>query len=316
MDTGVVIAFSESPSVQETLSVLLEHDCQLRFLRPDAAASMECRSASVALVATRSPTPVVQELRRHWPALPIVNVELPGTPTAPAHAPAAGGRPDAKLCTIALEPHAIRGAVLQRLVPDRDAPLRATIEVLADTLRAELAYALAALRSLTSLHATSAGLDTYALLGTVMREQGFVIDERIDHMDQFRARPRAVEISPHFPALLCRQLGRPDRLTEERGLRCECVIDAACPEAGPITLVPTVAAFLRAHLRRRTDARVVGVRVTRHGVTVRYPQRRTAAAAARSWPLLLAALALQPWSWSVSTAGDGEQEIVSLRPAA
>lgn len=312
MDAGVVVAFSESAALRETLAVLLEHDCQLRFLRPEAAASSDCGAASAALVAIDQPDPVVHDLRWHWPALPIVTVDVaapaPSRSVEPPHT-------DGQLYRVPLDPHAIRTTVLRHLAPDRDASLRTTARVIGETLRADLSYAFTALRSFSALHASSAGPDTYALLGAAMREQTYVLDETLDQLQRFRGRPHTVEMSSRFPAALCHQLGRPDHLTSERGMLYQCHIEATCVEAGPVELAPAVASFVRAHLRRRAGAAVVSVRLTRQGVIVRYSRRR-AGATTRSWPLLLAALALQPWAWHVATQIDGDQEVVSLRPAA
>lgn len=310
MDTGVVVTFAATAALRETLSVLLEHDCELRFLRPDAAVAGQCGAASLALLALPQPAPIVRDLREHWPTLPIVAVDVSATPASNSPDPH-----DQQVYRVPLEPHAIRTTVLQHLTPDRDAPLRATVGVIAQALRNDVSYSFAALRSFSALHAASAGPDTYALLGAVMREQSYVLAETVDQIQRFGARPRAVVMSPEFPAALCRQLEGPDTLTGERGVLCECTVDAACPEAGPLELAPVVAGFLRTHLRRAAAGPVVGVHLTRAGVIIRYPRRRVATAKS-SWPLLLAALALQPWSWSISTHRDEEEDVVRLRPAA
>lgn len=308
MDPSLVVAFPESPALRETLAVLLEHDCQLRFLAPAAVAASDCGVASVALVAVRRPDPLVHDLRRHWPTVPIVAVDVADAP--PELLPR-----DSLLFRVPLEPHAIRTTVLQHLAPDHHAALRMNARVIAETLRAALSYSFVALRSFSALHASSAGPDTYALLGAVMREQSHLLGEAIEQLERFRSRPRAAEMSPEFPAALCRQLERLDHLGDDRGTFCHYVVDAVCAEAGPVELVPVVAALLRAHVHRTADGALVGVRLTRQGIVMRYPRRRTSAAS-RSWPLLLAGLALQPWSWSVSTQIADDQEVVSLRRAA
>ena len=174
MDAGVVVAFPESPALRETLAVLLERDCQLRFLRPEATPSDDCRAASVALVAIARPQSVVRDLRQHWPALPIVAVDVTGEARTDVSSP-----PDGSVLRVPLEPHAIRSAVLRQLAPDADASLRATARVIGETLRSHLSYACTALRSFSTLHASSAGPDTYALLGAVMREQSYVLGETV-----------------------------------------------------------------------------------------------------------------------------------------
>lgn len=310
MDAGIVATFAESPALRETLAVLLERDCQLRFLRPNAAASGECVGASLVLVALPRPDLLLRNLRQHWPALPIVAVDVTGGSDSTA-AP----RSDGGVCHVPLDPHAIRGTVLQQIVPDADASLRATARVIGETLRTELSYACTALRSFSALYASSVGPDTYALLGAVMREQSYVLGETVDELERFRMRPGTVALSSEFPAILCRQLQRPDPPSAERGVLCECAVDAPCRDLGPLELAPTVAGFLRVHLRRCAATAVVDVRQTPEGVSIRYRRRRSGRRT-RSWPLLLAALTLEPWSWSISTSVDADQEVVRLRRAA
>jgi len=306
MDSGLVVAFPESPALRETLAILLERDCRLRFLRPDVTLSADCRTASVALVATTRPERLVQGLWQQCPALPIVDVDVTGDRRTDEPNP-----PDGRLYRVPLEPHAIRGAVLQHLVPDPDASLRATARVIGETLRSDLAYACAALQSFSALHASSPGPDTYALLGAVMREQSYVLGETVEQLQHFRNRARTAVTSPEFAAVLCQQLQRQGPTAEERSLLCHCVVDAACRDLGPVELAPTVAGFLRVHLRRTADTAVIEVRQRREGIMLRY-RRRTTSAKRGSWPLLLAALALEP-SWGVATSIDDDHEVVRLQ---
>jgi len=305
MDTGVVVAFPQSPALRETLAVLLEHDCQLHFLRPDAAHSDACLAASVAVVAVERPDTLVQSLRQHFPQLPIVAVELEGGWSEPMV-------PAPTVCRVPLEPHAIRSTVLQRLTPDGDASLRSATRLIGETLQAHLAYALTALRSFSALHASSAGPDTYALLGAVMREQSYVLAEAVDHLQRFQSRPRLADASPDFCLALTQQLQRVDSATDVWPFLCEVIGDQSSCTRGPAQLVPTVAPLLRAHLRRRADGPLVQMRLSSEGLRIAY-RRRWSASKMRSWPLVLATLMLEPWSWSVSTAADGDQELVCLR---
>lgn len=314
MDTPLVVAFSDTPALRETLCVLLEQDCRLRFLGADALASAELSSAGLAVVAMQQRYDLVRDLRRHWPGLPVVAVELPdvaGT-TSPAAAVASS---DPKLCSVPLEPHAIRTSVLQRLAPQPDAALARTVKLVTEALHKDLTYCFAALRTFSALHATSAGPDTYALLGAVMREQSAVLDEAIDLLERFRGRPRTAPPSADFCTALSRELERSDPTSAGRGVLCQCVVQTPCWQVGPTGLAPVVATFLRAHARRRSDSPVLSVCVTNRGLIVRYAQRRTVTTPpSSSWPLLLASLALQPWLWSVSAAANGQDEAVSVCP--
>ena len=303
--------------MRETLSVLLEHDCQLRFLDRAAAASAEVRSAGVALVATRARRRLLHDLRRHWPLLPIVAVDLVAAGATGAPPATDDVEPqDIRLQRVPLEPHAIRASVLQQLAPVPDASVAAAVRAVAEPLRKELAYCFAAVRTFSTLHATSAGPDTYALLGAVMREQSYILSDVVAQLERFRSRPRLLDTSPDFATALCHELERVESPAAERGVVCDCAVEAPCGAAGPTSLIPTVATFLRAHIRRRSDAPVVSVRVTHRGVVIRYPHRRPVTGPPASWPLLLASLALRPFSWSVSTGANGQHEVVSLCAAA
>jgi hypothetical protein len=310
MNGSVVFAFPESPALRETLAVLLERDCHLRFLRPDATPADDCRTANVALVAITQPERLVQGLRQHSPALPIVDVDVTGKRGSDIQSPVDHG-----VFRVPLEPHAIRSAVLGQLGADGDASLSVTARLIGETLRRDLSYTCTALRSFSRLHASSAGPDTYTLLGAVMREQSYVLGDVVAQMQRFRRRPRAALLSPEFPTALCQQLQRHDDTTNERTLVCQCVIDAPCRDLGPVQLAATVAGFLQAHVQRTADTPIVHLRLTPDAITLRY-RRRPSAPQAPTWPLLLALMAMEPWSWSVSTAVDGDHEVIRLRRAA
>jgi hypothetical protein len=310
--SSVVAAFCDSSSLRETLSVLLEHECRLRFLNPEAAPPADS-ATDVAIVATQHPTSLLRHLNARWPSVPIVVVDaqvnrpFASADVVPQHA---------DVHTVPLEPHAIRQAVLERLTAPPHSARRATIRAIAETLRAELTYSFTALRTLTASAASGSDGVTAAVLGTIVREQTYVLDANVEHLQRLRDRPRAVELSSHFVSALCRQLEQPNQEMVERGLLCECATESsAAHDVGPLTLVPMITSFLRAHLRRRSASPVVRVRVTQRGVQLRYEPRRVGPAGVRSWPLLLASLALQPWSWRVDATTSAQQETVGLRPA-
>ena len=58
---------------------------------------------------------------------------------------------------------------------------------------------------------------------------------------------------------------------------------------------------------------LVRIDVENEGVTIRYGARPSTAAASGAWPLLLAALALAPYAWRVSSASGAEEEIVRVQ---
>lgn len=311
--TSVVVAFAESPRLRETLSVLLERDCALRFLNPSLVAPPLDIDADVAVVAAPRASGLLRSLTVHWPRCRIVVVDTEGDPESTRSSSVALG---AVVRTIPLEPYAIRHAVLEHLSAPPRSALCATVRSVAETLGAELQYPFAALRTLTIPSAAVMEPLTGTLLGTIVREQTEVLDASSNQTQRFRDRPRAVEMSSQFVPALCRRLQEADRDTVERGVLCECTTEEpVAPSVGPLTLVPTVSSFLHAHLRRRVGAPVVSVRVTKLGVLIRYQPRRASPADGRSWPLLLAALALRPWSWCVSAATQAQEETVGLYPA-
>ncbi|MGD0947235.1 MAG: hypothetical protein ABSA52_07370 [Candidatus Binatia bacterium] len=303
----VVVAFSDSRPVRETLSVLLEHDCELRFMTHDGAPAADTMLADLALVAVRQPAGLLHDLTRQWPTLPIVAVQT-AAEMAPPMTPAYPG-----IASVPLEPHAIRAAVMQGLVSAGHAPLWAAVWMLADSLQAELSYPLAVLRSFVVADALICGADT--VFAAIAREQSYVLGEAIDHLERFRARSRRTETSPEFLVALCRALEQPDA-PAELPLLCECSIDFGMRmPAGPLTLAPLIAAFLRAHLRRRADSPLITIGITAEGALLRYRPRPAQQAVSNSWPLLLAALAARPWRWQLSHSLDNAEGVIVLRPA-
>jgi hypothetical protein len=303
----LVVAFSDSLAVRETLSILLEHDCELRFLGADIVLPRDSLLADLAVVAVRQPAGLLHDLTQHWPTLPIVAVHT-AAEMAPPITPVHPG-----IASVPLEPHAIRAAVMQRLLGARYAPLRAAVRMLAESLRAELSYPLAALRSFAVANAISRGTDR--VFPAIAREQSYLLGDAIDHLEWFRARPRRVETSPEFLVALCRALERPDT-PAERALLCECIIESSNRmPAGPLALAPVLGSFLLAHLRRRADPPVITIRITPEGALLHYRPRPPVQAVGNSWPLLLAALTARPWEWQLLRFADRDEEAIALRPA-
>lgn len=308
---SIVVAFSDSLFLRETLAVLLEHECELRFVSPDAASLPESLSPDLALVATPGPTRLLHSLTSRWPTLPILAVEMPDARARPG----LDAYPHVR--RVALEPDAIRNAVRRELALPPHGALHDAAQRMSAVLRTELAYSFTALRSFSALPATSSGPDGAAIIGAVLREQSHVVDECVALLHSFRTRPRAVAMSAEFVTILCAQLGQPETLPAARSVRCECIIDASSAHApGPVALAPLIATLLRAHVRRRSDAASVAVRGEAGAVELRYPLRPSAAPCSDSWPLLLTSYALQPCSWRVSTATEADLETVSLCPEA
>jgi len=302
----LVAAFSDSARLRETLRVLFQHDCELRFLSADAPLPADVPAPDLAVIAMRGPTPLLRSLQRRWPTLPIVTVDV-------ANGTDALG-PD--VLTVPLEPHAIRTAVLQRLDSDGRTALRSALQRVGELLRAELAPAFAALRTVPALHAAHPGPDTKALLATVMHEQGQVMDHWLYCVEQFQNRARSADLSPHFGVTLCQRLEHPDSGAEGRGILYVCTIDMGLPHPrGPMTLVPSVAALLRAHVARRSAAAAAAVRVSADGLTLSYSAHHPHTPRPASWPLLLLSSALQPWGWHAFSTSRGTEDVVTVGPA-
>jgi len=308
MDTSpLVVAYSDSPALRETLAVLLEHDCSLRFADMVQAEPSAPEPPDVAVVAVPRPQTLLRSISDRWPSVPIVAIDLSALqPIAPRTTP-----PTVQL--VPLEPQAIRAAVLQRSRPPHHAVLTTTVALIAQTLRDELNYSLTVLRAFAALHAASPGADTHAILAATVREQAQGLVHTFAQLDLFRQRPRGGALSADFVGALCRQLERPERVDDDRAILCECRIEAALPaDGGPMTLVPLLARLIRAHLVRRSSAALVTVRGNGTSVGMRYVPHASPPSAAASWPLLLAGLALRPWNWKVCTTTSGSEESVEL----
>jgi hypothetical protein len=303
----VVLAFCDSRAVRETLSVLLEHDCDLRFVARDGASAGKTMLADLAVVAVRQPAGLLRDLTQRWPALPVVAVQMGGA-IAPRVTRAHGA-----VASVPLEPHAIRTAVVQGLTAAEYAPLGAAVRMLAEALRTELSYPFEALRWFVAAQALRCSADR--VFAAIAREQSYVVSEAIDHLERFHARPRRAETSPEFLVALCRALDQPNAAVDGPPL-CRCVIDSdERMPTGPLTLAPLLGTFLRAHLRRQADAPVITISVTAEGAVLRYRLRRAVVPAGDSWPLLLAALALAPWGWRFLRTADSVEEAIVMRPA-
>jgi hypothetical protein len=300
---ALVAAFCDSLPVRETLAVLLEDACQLNFVRADAGVPADL-GADLALVATRAPASLLHELTHRWPTLPVVAVNLAATAPPPTAPP---------VSTVPLEPHAIRTAVLRELPQHSDAALRALVHRVVQALQAELAYAFAALRSFAALHTTGAGQDSYTILGALAAEQCHAITQSADRLHAFLARPRAAAMSARFVAALCDALDQPEPAAGAVLYEYTTAPDAA-EISGPTNLAPVVAGCLRAYLQRRAAAPLIHIHTGGSGITIRYEARPSTAAVTGSWPLLLASLALAPAAWQVTTAMQGDEEIVHVQP--
>ncbi len=304
----VVVAFSDSQALRETLSVLLEHDCHLRFVGIDRVPPAESLGADVALVATRHAAGLLHELTRRWPTLPIVTVQMaetaPQLPLSYRH-----------IASVPLDPHAIRTAVFQKSSAATDGAVRARLEPIIAALREEIAYALGALRACAAPRASGAAADAH-VMALMMREQSRMLADAVDHLQRFCARPADVPIEPDFADAFCRELQRPDDVASERTLLYECTGDAGrLRDPGPVALVPLLVKLLRAHLRRRCDAPKVRIAWRADGIELRYPPRPRPVATAQAtatWPLLLAQLALERFRWQLASTGLDGAEAVCL----
>ena len=312
---GIVVAVSETPVVRETLAILLEQECDLRFAAPASLPPPELAVADVALVALADPRPTLAHLERDWPHLPVVAVDLPGrrgTAASVSTAPAAAAGP---ACRVPLEPHTIRSAVLNRLRPVPESDLSGPIRLVVETLRTELAYALRALRTFSTLHATSPGPDTHALLGAVMREQSHVLAECLEQMERFGARARQSAKGADFLAAVRAAVDQGHDAAGGRRVVCRWSAAVSWSPPGPIALAPLVAGYLLDHLRRSSAAAVVDGHEGTAGLTVVYRPQRAAAGARLPWALALADFALHPWGWRIALGGTATAVTVTVGPA-
>jgi hypothetical protein len=213
------------------------------------------------------------------------------------------------------------------------------VRTIAEVLHADLAPSLAALRAYArQLSRAVIGADATPIGG--VRRHSAVISALVEHLVRFHDRPRQVEQSSQFAAAVCRELVQQDASATMPRLIDSMRIDASMAHvAGPVPLAPLVAALLRAHLRPRVEGPAVSIDAGAHGITLSYAHQtlqeaaptsdaaepvhsdpvaapESAPTAAVNLPLRLAALALQPWSWSVTTDRSGAADRVLVSPAA
>ena len=307
---SLVIAFSESPSLRETLTVLLERDCRLRFLDPHVETPADLVEPDLALIAGSSSVHLLPRLVRRWPFLPVVAVDLSDRGASTRRSTGVPWN----VQTVSLEPEAIRAAVLQQIPAAADAEIRAAVRSVVGALQNELAYGFNALRSFVGLQSTDAGTDAFAILGAVTTEQCHAIAESLQYLYDYLARPRVAEATGGFVVAVCHHLEAPQSMAAQRGLRCACTLEGPTTHlAGPVNLAPLLASFVHAHLRRRAESPVIDVRATSRGITMRY-RPRSASSSSPSWPLLLASLLLRPCSWRMFITRMNDDELLNLRP--
>jgi hypothetical protein len=306
MEAGcIVAAFSDSPALQETLSVLLEHECQLQFTSVESLTRRDVMPADLALVAMRSPAGVLREIATHWPALPVVAVSISEVDLAAPPAPS-------QARTVPLEPNAIRTAVRQELARHAAGLPASAVALIAEAFRVQLASPITALRAVAGCAAQRPGAND-AVLADVLRQQSYVLSQVVDQLNLFRMRPHRAVLSERFIADLCGDLELVDNAEGEPTVLCDRARSGGAAAQGPVTLVPTLTAFLRAHLRRWSNAPVVCVRGSEREISMQYPVRPPGGGF--SLPLMLAGLVLQPWSWRVFRLIEQHEETVRIAPA-
>lgn len=304
MNSPVVVAVTQSPHLQETLSVLLEHDCRLRFVAPESIISATQPRPDVAIISTPLATRMLDALLAIRPHVPVVAIGASNA--APALEAAY-----AQVCRVPLRPEDIRAAVRQRLPAATDDGVDRAVEDVVRSVRAALAYPLQVWRALPPRRPVQAA--AAAVLSAILQEQSAVIEEICDQLAGFAARPRGVVASHSFASDLCAAL---PRLAGERcrALQCEAITTDRGP-AGPAALVPLLAALLIAYLQRRQAANVIDVRVSAESLCFDYEVRRTAPTAAATLPVHLASLALQASGWRLHLRAGAEREQLRLAPS-
>jgi hypothetical protein len=95
------------------------------------------------------------------------------------------------------------------------------------------------------------------------------------------------------------------------GIVCEPTPDGP---AGPVALVPLLTQLLLTHIRRRAANDVIHLRALGPAIVLRYAPRPATQAPRVSWPLRLAAVALQTSAWEVWAAPQLDDEAVTLQP--
>ena len=308
---SVVVAFSESARLRETLAILLERDCCLRFLDTRVGTPADIAEPDLALIALSPAADLVPRLMSRWPSMPIVAIDLSDRRES---SPRSAGVPSS-VQVVSLEPDAIRTAVLRRIPGAADAALRGAVRSVIGTLQRELTYAFSALRSFVALQSANAGADAHAILAAVTTEQCHAIVENLDYLHAYLERPHFAAPSGGFVVAVCQQLEQSRSTAAQREMRCVCTVETptACA-AGPVDLAPLLASLLHAHLRRRAAVSVVDVRATSRDVTIRYQTRDAPRPVSQSWPLLLASALLEPRFWRIVVTHMDNEDILNVCP--
>jgi len=296
----IVAAFSDSPRVRETLSILLEHECHVHFLPSHGGMRSQPIVPDVAVVATRAAPGVLRQVTDCWPGLPVVTIDI----ERPADL-----APSVSVRHVPLEPQAIRTAVLCALAVDRYAALRRAIPTMIESLRQEIAFVCALARSMPTYIHHAIRPATATVLGTITREQADALDDVVTQLRAFSNRPSEALPEPEFAGALYDTLETTVEGTH--GMPGSCTGISRPTAAGPIALLPIIGGLLRTHLRRHAHTPIT-TRADSAGLVLRYC--RQPLVPAMSWPLLLAAAALRPCSWAVDVCTHGTEESVTLHP--
>ena len=295
----IVTVFATNASLRETFAIVLENDCHVELARSTAAARRGSAPA-VAVVATDAPAATASAIRHVWPEVPIVVV-------SDAESRRDVDRPRTGACeqheVVDLDPHAIRRTVLKHLRPGRDAALRGCATSIGTALRGDWTPHL---RRLAGFAAES------RRTGPTIADDAAALIADADLLRVFSERSRQARQSDRFVHELVDRLR--DRL-DSAGAALALQRSAGGSRAsGPLDLVDLIAALLAARLRsRRPEARIAAV-ATGSSLRIKCDLGAVANARCVSLALVLAGLALEPWSWRVLVRHGGASEEIIVCP--
>ncbi len=288
----IVTVFATSPSLRETFTVLLEHDCHLDFARGPAAAIGRSAPA-VAVVATDAPIALAAQVSRVWPQVPVIvvsNTESPGF----------GARHE----LVGLDPHAIRRTVLKHLRTSSDAALRSCAASIGTALASDWTPRLRRLAGF--------GGDGGRSVATVADDAAALLADA-ELLRRFSGRARAARRSEQFIQELVS--GLRDRIANAGAAIALAGSCGGSNAHGPLDLADLIASLLAARLRSRQSAAMITAVATGSSLRIAFDRAPAGGATHVELALVLAGLALDPWSWRVLVRSDGASEEIILCPS-
>ncbi|MBI3785873.1 MAG: hypothetical protein HY270_20975 [Deltaproteobacteria bacterium] len=303
--TAQVVAVAASAQNRETLSILLEDQCQLQFLTPATVSNGQTLHADMCLVCEAVSPALLDSLQRLYPKAPILIVGGPDEARSLARA-------YRDVVVVALQPNELRRAVSDHLRNhQRSGPssaLARAINFVVEPLPAALAYPSHALRTLP-LHAAQPA--STAIIASILIEQAAVLDTILQSLVSFVRRPVNADAGTDFFERICREIARLANASTRITYRRTSAGSWPSP-VGPTALVPLLCQLLSTYLRRRIDVATILLTVEQHRLSLEYPTRVEHVGGLAELVWRLSSLALDEHGWRLQRDATPGREILSL----